>query len=78
MSIYDFNTLTENNRFDRVFTKGQFIDTVSQGDIKYALYSLSSFWVEIKYFVPSNKIIGISSFVSGEKLDRYSNVPDKI
>ncbi len=78
MGIYDFNILTQNDRYNRVFTEGQFIDTVSQGDIKYALYSLSSFWVEIKYYSPSNKIIGISSFVAGEKLDRYSNVPDKI
>jgi len=78
MGIYDFNILAKNDRYDRVFTEGQFIDTVSQGDIKYALYSLSSFWVEIKYFAPSNKIIGISSFVVGEKLNRYSNVPNKI
>ena len=77
MGIYDFNILTENDRYDRVFTEGQFIDTVSEGDIKYALYSLSYFWVEIEYDSPSNKIIGISSFVARDTLNRYSNVPNK-
>lgn len=78
MGIYDFNILTKNDRYDRVFTAGQFIDTVSEGDIKYALYALSYFWVEIKYDSLGNKIIGISSFVAGDTLNRYSNVPKKI
>ena len=78
MGIYDFNTLSEHDRYDILFTKGQFVDTVSEGDIKYALYSLSYFWVEIEYDSPRNKIIGISSFVAGDTLNRYSNVPKTI
>jgi len=78
MGIYDFNILIEDDKYDKVFNDGQFIDTVSEGDIKYALYSLSYFWVEIKYDSPSNKIIGIFSFVVGDRLNRYSNVPKKI
>jgi len=78
MGIYDFNILTEHDRYDKAFTEGRFVDTVSEGDIRYALYSLSYFWVEIKYDSPGNKIIGISGFVAGDTLDRYSNVPNKI
>ena len=78
MGIYEFNILTEHDKYDTIFTKGQFVDVVSDGDISFALYSLSYFWVEVKYHSLSNKIKGINSFVDGEKLNRYSNVPNKI
>lgn len=78
MGIYDFNILTKHDKYDITFTEGRFVDTVCEGHIKYALYSLSYFWVEIKYDYPINKIIGISSFVCGDTLNRYSNVPNKI
>ncbi len=78
MGIYEFNILSEHDKYDLVFTSGQFVDVVREKDVKYALYSLSYFWVEVKYHSPSNKIIGIGSFIEGETLNRYSNVPDKI
>jgi hypothetical protein len=75
MGIYDFNILSNHDKYDTIFTQGQFVDTVTEGTIKYALYSLSYFWVEVTYNAPTNKMTGISSFVEGQKLDRYSNVP---
>lgn len=77
MGIYDFNILTEHDKYDTVFTKGQFVDTVTEGETKYALYSLSYFWVEVVYNVRTNKIVRTSSFVEGGKLDRYSNISDQ-
>lgn len=77
-SIYDFNVLTENEKYDLTFTKAQFVDTATAAETKYALYSLSNFWIEVEYHSPTNKIKGICSFVSGEKLNRYSNVPKEL
>ncbi|WP_338360159.1 hypothetical protein [Yeosuana marina] len=76
MGIYEFKMLSEREQYNTVFTNGQFVDTVSEGNIKYKLYTLSYFWVEVQYH--NNKIMRISSFVEGEKLNRYSNFPDKI
>lgn len=78
MGIYEFKILSDHDKYDKVFTQGQFVDTVSKGDIKFVLYSLWYFWVEVKYHTSSNKIIGISSFVEGATLNRYSNIPDEI
>lgn len=78
MGIYDFNSLPERDKYDTVFTLGQYVDNVSEKNIKYVLYSLSNFWVEVKYHPLDNKIIGIRSFIAGETLNRYSNVPDII
>ena len=78
MGIYDFNILSDHDKYDTVFTKGKFVDTVTEGETKYVLYALSYFWVEVVYNAPDNKITGISSFVGGKTLDRYSNVPKQL
>lgn len=44
------------------------MNNVLDEDINYVLYSLSYFWVEVKYHGPSNKIKGIGSFVDGKKI----------
>ncbi|KAA2218538.1 hypothetical protein [Maribacter flavus] len=75
MGIYEFNSLSDHDKYDTVFTNGQFVDSVKDGRITYALYSLSYFWVEVMYDSPMNKILEIGSFVEGGSLDRYSNVP---
>lgn len=75
MGIYDFNILSNHEKYDTVFTKGQFVDSVQDGRISYVLYSLSDFWVEVMYDKPTNKILEIGSFKGGDTLDRYSNVP---
>ena len=78
MGIYDFNILSEHDQYDIVFNKGQFVDTVTKGNTKYALYAVSMFWVEVTYDAKYNRISGINSFVGGESLDKYSNVPKEL
>lgn len=78
MGIYKFNMLSDHDKYDTVFTKGQFVDSVSEEKVKYGLYSISYFWVEVSYHPETNKIIGLNSFVEGASLNRYSNVPDDI
>ena len=75
MGVYDFNILSEHDQYDIVFTKGKFVDTITKGKTKYTLYAVSMFWVEVIYNVKDNKITGIKSFIGGDTLDKYSNVP---
>ncbi|MBM1106043.1 hypothetical protein JQC67_07840 [Aurantibacter crassamenti] len=76
MGIYEFNILSDHDKYDIVFTMAQFVDVVTEQQTRYALYSLSLFWVEVEYYAPTNRITGISSFVSGDKLSRYSQMND--
>ncbi|MDO6473608.1 hypothetical protein [Maribacter sp. 1_MG-2023] len=78
MGIYDFNILSNHEKYDIVFTKGKFVDSVKDANITYVLYSLSKFWVEVMYDNRINKILEIGSFVGGETLDRYSNLRNTI
>ncbi len=66
MDIYDFNILTNKDKYYNVFTKGQFVNIVAQADIKYVLYSLSNLWLEVQYHSPRNKIKSIDYFVKGK------------
>lgn len=77
MGIYDFNILSDHEKYNTVFTKGQFVDSVKDGRITYVLYSISYFWVEVIYDNRINKILEIGSFVGGDTLNRYSNLPNK-
>lgn len=76
MGIYEFNALSEQNQYDIVFTKGTFIDYINNGNVKYVLYSVHMFWVEILYENSINKITGLNGFLSGDILNKYSNVPN--
>lgn len=67
-----------NDKGNQTSNDGQFVVTVTEGNIKFVLYSLSNFWVKVKYDSPRNKIVEISSFVAGDTLHRYSNVSNKI
>jgi hypothetical protein len=78
MTLYEFNILDEQNKYDTVFNKGQFVDSINKGLTKYALYSISMFWVEVVYNSETNKITGISTFIGGASLDKYSNMPKEI
>ena len=49
MGIYEFNVLSEQNQYDIVFTKGTFVDSIKNGNIKFVLYSVHMFWIEVHY-----------------------------
>jgi len=74
LSLYDFKLLSNHDQYDVVFTKGTFIDFVIEENTRYALYALDLFFVEIEYDVSMNKIVGKTSFVTGDKLNRYSRL----
>lgn len=72
LSLYDFKLLPDIKQYDLVFTEGTFIDAIIEENTRYALYAVDLFFVEIEYDVARNKIVGKTSFVTGEKLNRYS------
>jgi len=72
LSLYDFKILSDYEQYDVVFSEGTFIDAIVEENTRYALYAVDLFFIEIEYDVARNKIVGKTSFVTGEKLNRYS------
>lgn len=73
MTLYEFNSLSEHDKFDIVFTKGEFIDYRLKMEKRFALYAIDMFFVEVEYDNKKNKIQNLRSFKCGELLDKYSS-----
>ncbi|MGI0105872.1 hypothetical protein [Salinimicrobium sp. WS361] len=74
LTLYTFKLLPDQEQYDLVFTKGDFITTREEGNSRFALYALEKFFVEVEYDVQNNKIVNKVSFISGEKLNVYNNL----
>lgn len=60
ISHYDFKNLP--TQYELVLTEGRVISETSKDGLKFVLYELSSFSVEIVYKGTSSKIEGLSVF----------------
>lgn len=74
LSLHEYQKLTDHDKYDLVFKKGDFINVHFEGDSRFVLYSLYLFFVEVEYLVSENKIVGIDSFLDGKKLDRHTSI----
>jgi len=64
MTFFEFTLLPQEEQYNLVFTEGEFIDHSMKNEIKFALYRLYSFYVEVVYNVKNNKIVNLSSFMN--------------
>lgn len=71
MKLYEFLMLDEAEQYQTVWDKGKYLETVHQDNIKYLLYAINDFFVEIHYCQATNKILGKNQFKQGEHLDKY-------
>lgn len=59
---YDFKNLPTQSESELVLTEGRVISETSKDGLKFVLYELSNFSVEIVYQIITNKIEGLSVF----------------
>ncbi|WP_019670519.1 hypothetical protein [Eudoraea adriatica] len=48
MILYEYKMLSENKKYDTVFSIGKFLDIHIDGNTKYVLYALDMFYVEVE------------------------------
>lgn len=72
MTLYEFNMLDEQNRFQTVWDSGKYLDTVSVDGQKIVLYAIDKFFAEVYYDQNNNKIVDLKTFKYGHSLDTYS------
>ena len=65
-----FNSLNENDKHQLVWGEGILLVCRKEGNYKYLLYQIDSFYVELKYNV-TNKIEPCKSFTSTNFLEPY-------
>lgn len=74
MTLYEFNSLSEHNKYDITFKEGAFLNYRLEDNLRYALYAVDMFFVEVEYNNNKNKIQNVRSFKCGDLLDKYSNL----
>jgi len=62
ISYYEFNNLAKESQIELVMIEGRIISETSKNGLKFVLYELSSFSVEIVFNTINNKIEGLSIF----------------
>jgi hypothetical protein len=71
MTLYEYNALDLNNKADILWNKGLFIESSANVEYGFNLYSLNGYYIEVTVIKPSNEIIAISAFKTGERLLKY-------
>ena len=71
MGIYDYELLKENKKADMLWEKGTFLSSRAEGKMKYNLYALWSFYVEVFYDPEKNKMTKFRTFKSITPLEPY-------
>lgn len=62
ISYYDFKNLPPQSQFELALAEGKVISETFKDGLKFVLYELSSFSVEIVYKIGNDKIEGLSVF----------------
>lgn len=72
MTLYEFNFLSDDEKAEATWA-GIFLMSRENADLKYSLYSIDDFFVELSYDPTKNKIIKFQSFKTKRLLEAYLN-----
>ena len=74
MTLYEFNTLTFEDKQATVWELGAFIQNIpveKESVEDLSLYGIDKFYVELTYNWDTNKIVAVHAFKIGQYLDKY-------
>lgn len=72
MTLYEFNRLDKNDKYQSTWDLGIHIDTAITHEHRINLYSIDKFFAEVFYNPVSNKIEDIQSFKHGHSMEKYT------
>lgn len=70
ITYYDFKNLSKESQYKLVSAEGVVISETYKNQLKFVLYKVSSFSVEIVYNVTSEKIEGLNVFQNNGTYDK--------
>lgn len=62
ISYYDFKNLTDRSQQELVLAEGRIINEIYKNELRFVLYEVSSFTVEIVFNTVNNKIESLTAF----------------
>ena len=74
LTLYQFKQLKESDQYVAVWNEGTLLDARFDNHLRFLLYKIDSFYVEIKYNGATNALEGLKSFVNIRPLIPYLNL----
>lgn len=71
MTLEDYLSLPTEAQWDELWEHGQHLENNSCINVKFSLYALDKFFVEIELCVETEKILGLYPFRHGFRLNKY-------
>lgn len=71
MTTAHFTSLDTDNQLNALYFEGHILANRYEDDFIYLLYSLNSFYVEVRHEAYTNQVKQISAFKSTDKLEPY-------
>lgn len=62
ISYYDFKNLSDRSQQELVLAEGRIINEIYKNELRFVLYEVSSFTVEIVFNTVNNKIESLTAF----------------
>ena len=73
MRLEDFKNLFDNEQLRIIFSQAKFVDSMEKDRSVYALYSMKTFFIELKYDISKFDISSTAAFESDHRLNKYLN-----
>lgn len=74
LTLYQFKRLKESDQYVTVWKNGILLDARFDNHLRFLLYQIDSFYVEIKYNCETNELEGLKGFISIRRLIAYLNL----
>ncbi|MEM9364040.1 MAG: hypothetical protein AAGA43_15470 [Bacteroidota bacterium] len=74
MNLYNYLMLSEHDQAMALASQGKFVALYDNGNTRFQLFSLSTFFYEMEQDKKTKKLVGRRIFQSGRQLDKY--IPD--
>jgi len=78
MTLYEFKLLNEEDQFKTIWDIGVHLDSIKTPSENIVLYAVDNFFVEVYYNATTNATTECMSFIEGERLNKYSNIPNTL
>lgn len=62
ISYYDFKNLPDQSQYSMVMNNGRVMNERTVDNLKYVLYEISCFTVEIIYHIIKDKVVGVNVY----------------
>lgn len=76
MDIYDYTLLSMGERASLLWQQAKYIDRHSDEELTANLYHINNFFVEAVVSHRENRIIDVTPFKTGDRLEKYLNKVD--